>query len=181
MSIATGRGDTGTTQLLFGPRVSKGSPRVESYGTIDELGAFIGLARAFCAEDPLAPRLEALQRALFVIGAELASPPDRREGLTQRIDAARVTELQHQVDELEAVQGILTDWALPGATPVGSYLDVARTVCRRAERQVVRLVDAGDEDNLELLRWLNRLGDLLWLYARWYEARVGVDAALRRK
>ncbi len=179
MSIATKRGDDGTTQLLFGPRVSKACDRVEAYGCLDELGALLGLARSFAGQDQVAVRLEAIQRELFVVGAELATLPAAREKLGQRVTDESVAALDQQVAELEALPGILSDWALPGATQVGSFLDVARTVCRRAERWVVRLMDAGEEEHPQLRAWLNRLGDLLWLYARWYETRVGANGALR--
>ncbi len=180
MSIATRQGDDGTTQLLFGPRVSKGDPRVEAYGGVDELGSFLGLARHFAGPDPVAERLEALQREMFVLGAELATPPESRGRLIDRLDAARLAGLDAQVAELEAVEGLLSDWALPGATAVGAYLDVARTVCRRIERTVVRLIDDGLEPGGVTVQYLNRLADLLWLYARWYEVRHHADGRLRK-
>lgn len=179
MSISTRRGDDGTTGLFHGPRISKGAPRVEAYGALDELGAHLGLARAHAGDDPLAARLEALQRDLFVVGAELATPPAARDVLSRRVDEAMLAELTDQVHELEAIEGMLNDWALPGATVVGGQLDVARTVCRRAERQVVRLRETGEEPTDGVLAWLNRLSDLLWLYARWYERRHDIDGALR--
>ncbi|MCC7491267.1 MAG: cob(I)yrinic acid a,c-diamide adenosyltransferase [Fimbriimonadaceae bacterium] len=179
MSIATQRGDGGTTQLFHGPRVSKADPRVEAYGCLDELGAHLGLARALAGDDPLATRLEAVQRELFVVGAELACPPAERGRLKTRLTPAQVAGLGAQVAELEALPGMLSDWALPGATVLGSQLDVARTVCRRTERRVVALFDQGAEDHRELLRYLNRLADLLWLYARWFELRQEAGGALR--
>ena len=179
MSIVTRHGDLGTTRLIHGRAVSKGSARVEAFGTADELGAVLGVARAHAGDDPVAARLEALQRELFVVGAELATLPADRAALSTRLAASHVEALDAQVAELEALPGLLDDWALPGATLVGAQLDVGRTVCRRAERQVVRLVDAGEEDNLDLVAWLNRLADLLWLYARWYELRHHADGALR--
>lgn len=179
MSIATGHGDAGTTRLFGGQEVSKGAPRVEAYGLVDELGAHLGVARSFAGRDPVAIRLEYLQRRLFVVGAELATPPDQRHKLTERLADDDLAALDAQVQEIEALPGLLDDWALPGASTLGAFLDVARTACRRAERQVVRLVDAGDEDHPLLLAWLNRLGDLLWLYARWYEARHGIAGGLR--
>ncbi|NUP98691.1 MAG: cob(I)yrinic acid a,c-diamide adenosyltransferase [Armatimonadetes bacterium] len=178
MSISTRRGDDGTTRLIYGERVSKASPRVECVGSIDELGAFLGLARAFAQDDPLAERLERLQRLLFTAGALLATAPADRSRLKLTLDAEEVARLDAEVAELEAIPGLLSDWALPGATPLGSYLDVARTVCRRAERCLVKLTDAGEEDHPHLPAWLNRLADVLWLYARWYETRTGADGAL---
>lgn len=179
MSIATERGDDGTTQLFHGPRVPKHHPRVEAYGTVDELGAYLGLARAEAGDDPLAARLEALQRELFVVGATLATPPDRRHKLREPLGAEHVAALTEQVHELESIEGMLTDWALPGATRQGALLDVARCVARRAERCLCRLVEAGEEPAEPVLPYLNRLSDLLWLYARWYELRRGSEGGLR--
>lgn len=181
MSIATRHGDDGTTQLLFGPRVSKGDPRVEAYGGVDELGSFLGLARHFAGDDPVAARLEALQREMFVLGAELATPPDERGRLVDRLDEERLAGIDAQVTEIESIEGLFNDWALPGATAVGAYLDVARTVCRRIERTVVRMVDEGVEPGGVTLQYLNRLADLLWLYARWYEVRHQADGRLRKR
>ncbi|MBI2301277.1 MAG: cob(I)yrinic acid a,c-diamide adenosyltransferase [Armatimonadetes bacterium] len=179
MSISTGRGDDGSTRLIDGLQVSKSHPRVEAYGTVDELGSCLGVARAHCVDDPLAARIEQIQRDLFIVCGELACSPSKRELLRQRLGAELVTGLQAQIDEIEALPGILDDWALPGATELGGFLDVARTVCRRAERNVVRLFEAGEKENELVLVYLNRLGDLLWLYARWYELRAGAEGALR--
>lgn len=179
MSISTRRGDDGTTQLMHGPRVPKHDRRVEAYGTIDELGAQLGLARFVAGDDPLAARLEALQRELFIVGAELATPPAERHRLQVRLTAEHVAGLTAQVHELESLEGLLRDWALPGATELGAVLDIARTVCRRAERHIAALLDAGDEPSELLLPYANRLSDLLWLYARWFELRRGADSALR--
>lgn len=178
-SISTRRGDGGTGQILYGPRVSKASPRLEASGAVDELGAHLGLCRAEAASDELAPRIEALQRELFVVGAELGTQPDQRHRLRERLTTAHLAGLDAQVAELEALPGLLDGWALPGASRLGALLDVARTVCRRAERRVVTLVETGDEDQPDLVPYLNRLSDLLWLYARWYELRSGLDSALR--
>jgi len=178
-SISTRRGDSGTGQILYGPRVSKAAPRIEACGAVDELGAHLGLCRAECAGDELARRLEALQRDLFLVGAELGTMPDQRHRLRVRLTEDHLTGLDAQVAEMEALPGLLEGWALPGATRLGALLDVARAVCRRAERRVVALVEAGGEDHPTLLPYLNRMSDLLWLYARWYELRSGLSGALR--
>jgi cob(I)alamin adenosyltransferase len=180
-SIATKRGDGGTGQLMYGPRVSKASARLEAVGTIDELGSFLGLARATAAADEVAPRVAALQRELFLLGCELATPPSERGRLKTRLQPEHLAGVEAQVAEIEALEGLLDDWALPGATAVGAALDVARAVCRRAERRVQALYESGEEDHPLLRPYLNRLSDLLWLYGRWYELRHGVSGALRSK
>lgn len=176
MSIATQTGDSGQTSLVGGKRVSKGDPRVEAYGTVDELVAQIGLARALCTHDEAASIAKQLQRDLFAVAEALASddePP-------RRIDEARVIDLTGQVHRIETQDGILIDWAIAGDDAGGAAFEVARTVCRRAERQVVRLSDAGARVDPSVIVYLNRLADLLWLLGRLVERDHGVDAALRR-
>jgi cob(I)alamin adenosyltransferase len=179
MSISTRRGDDGTTKLYHGPRVSKAGPRLAGGGDLDELGAQLGLARALLGADPLAARLEALQRALFVAGAEVSTPPAARARLAERLTPAHLDDLDAQVAALEAEPGMLDGWSLPGATVPGAALDVARAVCRRAERGLVALCAAEDDAFPVLSPWLNRLSDLLWLYGRWYELRHGADSGLK--
>ena len=181
MSIVTKTGDGGKTKLLFGEQVSKADPRMEACGTLDELNAFLGLARAFCDDAEINACLEGLQRESFIVGAELATPPDQSERLKQRVDAAMTAAVEARIAPIEAMPGLLDDWALPGATQAGAALDVARTVARRAERCAVRLADAGVLANPELPRYLNRISDLLWLLGRSYEISHGIDSALRGK
>jgi cob(I)alamin adenosyltransferase len=179
MSIATKTGDGGQTKLLFGTSVSKADYRVEAYGTIDELNSFLGLARANCDDQRTNAVLEALQRETFIVGAELATPLEKLDKLKQRVTPEMTAVWDAQVNEIETIPGLLDDWALPGATQAGAALDVARTVARRAERCVVRLHEAGDVPNAEILRYLNRLSDLLWLLGRRYEIERGESGALR--
>lgn len=179
MSIATKAGDGGRTRLLFGALVSKADLQVEAYGTIDELNSFLGLARANCDDARTRDILEALQRETFIVGAELATPLDKLEKLKQRVTPAMTAVWDEQVAEIERIPGLLDDWALPGATHAGAALDVARTVARRAERCAVRLHEAGEVPNGEILRYLNRLSDLLWLLGRRYEIERGENGALR--
>ncbi|MGH9220132.1 MAG: cob(I)yrinic acid a,c-diamide adenosyltransferase [Vicinamibacterales bacterium] len=176
MSIATQTGDTGQTSLIGGRRISKGHARVEAYGTVDELIAQIGLARALSSHQEAAAIAKQLQRDLFAVAEALASdnnPP-------QRIDAARVNDITSQVHRIEAQNGILIDWAIAGDDPGGAAFEVARTVCRRAERLVVRLADGGERIDPSVIVYLNRLADLLWLLGRLIERDHGVDAVLRR-
>lgn len=176
MSIATQTGDTGETSLIGGRRVSKGDSRVEAYGTVDELIAQIGLARALCAHDEVASIARGLQRDLFAVAEALASD----EGTPKHMDSARVSDITSHVHRIEKQDGILIDWAIPGDHAGAAAFDVARTVCRRAERLTVRLRDAGERVDPSVITYLNRLADLLWLLGRLIERDCGVDSSLRR-
>ena len=178
MSIATKRGDGGQTGLAGGIRVSKSSLRVESYGSVDELNSALGLARSICEDADLRERTKSIQRELFRIGSGLATPPESSKPQVP-IAPELVEELTKQVHELEATEGLLSDWSLPGETTSGAAYDVARTVCRRAERCVVRLMECGDAVEPNILAYLNRLSDLLWLFARKAEMIAGVENSLR--
>ena len=178
MSIVTKGGDRGQTGLAGGVRVSKTSPRVEAYGAVDELNSQIGFARAICADAAIGALLKEIQRELFAIGGALATPAPR-PGAAPPVTAAMVERLTAEVSRIEAIDGVLGDWAIPGEHAASAALDVARTVCRRAERRVVQLTEAGEDVNADLLAYLNRLSDLLWILGRQIEAEAGVDAALR--
>jgi cob(I)alamin adenosyltransferase len=178
MSIATKLGDAGETGLIGGARISKADARVESYGTVDELNAALGLARSLCPDESLRATTERIQRTLFAVGASLATPPENRRGkaaLTQ----ADVDELTDEVHRIESIDGILADWSLPGAQVPSAAFEVARTVCRRAERCAVRLAESGENVQPEVLSYLNRLSDLIWLFGRLLEKNAGDDARLR--
>ena len=176
-SIATQLGDDGQTSLVGGQRVSKGALRVESYGTVDELNAALGFARSICSDEGIATATLAIQRELFQVAAALATPTEARKGAPP-VTQAMVEALTGQVHALEAVPGLLSDWSVPGGDPAGAFYDLARTVCRRAERCVVRL---GEEEELapHVLAYLNRLSDLLWLFGRKLEVDARAQAALR--
>ncbi len=176
-SISTKKGDAGETSLTGGERVSKASLRVESYGTVDELNSAMGFARAICDDKDLRERTKLIQRQLFQIGAALATSPENRKGESP-VTLEMIDGLTAQVHQLEATEGILADWSVPGESAPGAAYDVARTVCRRAERCVVRLVESGDEVEPNVLAYLNRLSDLLWLFGRKLE--VNADASLRK-
>ena len=179
MSIVTKKGDAGTTGLIGGNRVSKGDLRVEAYGTLDELGAAIGFARSITGDGEVGEIATAIQRDLFRVGSAVATDPQARRKGEPPVTAEMVAALDEHVARIEAVEGILGDWALPGAHAAAAAFDVARTVCRRAERHIVRLSDAGDLDDENVLAYMNRLSDLLWLLGRLLEVRAGVDSALR--
>ena len=178
MSIATKRGDGGQTGLAGGIRVSKTHPRVECYGAIDELISQMGFARSICQDAEVAEKVKAIQRELYKVGSAIATPPESKK-TPPDITPAMVDELEAEVHRIEAEPGVLADWSLPGGTPDAAALDVARTVCRRAERLAVGLMEAGVIQNPSILAYLNRLSDVLWLFGRLVEARRGVDSSLR--
>lgn len=178
MSIATKRGDGGQTGLAGGIRVSKSSLRVESYGTIDELNSALGLARAICSDEDLKKRTKEIQRELFRVGSALATPPESRKGQVP-VTVEMVEALTAQVHEFEAIEGLLSDWSLPGEEPDGAAFDLARTICRRAERNIVRLMEAGESFDPNVLAYINRLSDLLWLFARKAELGSKASSSLR--
>lgn len=178
MSIATKLGDAGETGLIGGARVSKADLRVESYGTVDELNAVLGLARSLCPDESLRAATERIQRTLFNVGASLATPAENRRGKAV-LSQADVDDLTGEVHRIESIEGILADWTLPGAQVPSAAFEVARTVCRRAERCAVRLAESGEQVQPEVLAYLNRLSDLIWLFGRLLERNAGDDARLR--
>jgi cob(I)alamin adenosyltransferase len=178
MSIATKRGDKGQTGLAGGVRVSKSDIRVESYGTVDELNSVLGFARSICRHEDIPKWTEDIQRTLFRLGSALATPPEspKKPPQIQTEDVDKLTDLVHQI---EAKEGILSDWSLPGGHTEAAAYEMARTVCRRAERATVRLQESGAVVDANVLAYLNRLSDLLWLFARLLELEAGVQSRLR--
>ena len=175
MRIYTKTGDTGETGLFDGTRVSKADPRVEAYGEVDELNAWLGLIRAALSSPDLDAILTAIQRDLFALGAMLADPKHRIAARVEKaaIDAADVTRLERAIDTLEAELPPLRRFILPGGSAPGSMLHLARTVCRRAERRAVAL-GATAVDGVAIT-YINRLSDLLFVMARAVNARAGVS------
>lgn len=180
MSIATKRGDSGQTSLPGGIRVSKAHPRVECYGTIDELISQIGFARSICGDAEVAANLKSIQKELFKVGSAIGTAPESRKPAPE-ISDAMIAALDEHVKRIEAIPGVLGDWSLPGELPGASAIDVARTVCRRAERMAVALSESGALRDSQILVYLNRLSDALWLFGRLLEARANVDSSLRAK
>jgi len=178
MSIATTRGDGGQTGLSGGIRVSKASPRVEAYGTLDELISSMGFARSICAIEEIQQLTKTIQKELFKVASAISTPPESPKGIPT-IEDAMIDALTAHVHRIEALPGILGDWSLPGEDPASAAYDVARTVCRRAERLVVGLMESGMPLQPNVLRYLNRLSDLLWLFGRQIERAEGKDARLR--
>ena len=177
MSIVTKRGDQGTTVLMYNRRVSKTHPRVEAYGAVDELNAAMGLARAGAGDEFVRDSLAAVQKDLVRLMGELATVVEDLPRYTKDGHAPVASDMTHRLDSLigkvEAAKVSPGDWATPGANAASAALDLARTVCRRAERRACALQDAGQLQNPEIVVYLNRLSDLLWLLARWVEAKRG--------
>ncbi len=176
MSIATKRGDTGETGLIGDVRISKGSLRVEAYGSVDELNSALGFARSICPRPEVAAWTETIQRTLFRVGASLAASDTSGPSPLTAEDVNFLTDLVYRI---EAMEGILSDWSLPGALSESAAYEVARTTCRRVERNVVRLMESGEAVNSDALAYLNRLSDLIWLFGRLIEQTAGIDARLR--
>ena len=175
MKIYTRTGDAGETSLFGGTRVSKSDPRIDAYGTVDELNAFIGAARATSPASSIDVQLVSVQSDLFDVGAQLASPGSSR---FTGVDASRITALENAIDEMERELAPLTSFILPGGSPAPAQLHVARTVCRRAERLVVAL---GDTSTSTTITYLNRLSDYLFVAARFANHRGGVADVIWQK
>lgn len=177
-SIATTRGDTGETGLAGGIRVSKAAVRVEAYGGLDELNAALGFARSICDDRDIGSFTHQVQRELYKAGSALATPPNSPK--PQVVVEPELTErLTAEVHRLEAIDGMLSDWSVAGEHTAAAAFNVARTVCRRAERGVVRLRESGEDVPQAILAYLNRLSDLLWLFARKLELDAGINSSLR--
>ena len=180
MSISTKRGDGGETDLMFGKRVSKTHPRVVANGAIDELNAALGLARVWAAQSLTKEWLPEIQSDLITIMGEVATLPEDLEQFVdkgfKRVTETYVDKLSAWVRELEEEKGIdFKRWAVPGAAgnAAGAGLDLARTICRKAERMVAMLNESGEMKTPCVLQYLNRLSDLCWLLARYEERESG--------
>ena len=173
MRIYTKRGDEGETDLLYGGRVSKTDPRTEAAGTVDEAVSALGVARALSSEPLVASVVDELQRALFTVGAELSTDAEHHDKLALHFDvvsAEMTSALETHLDALDAEVELPPSFIVPGASPASAALDVARTTLRRAERRAVELHERGMLANREVLRYLNRASDLVFMLAR-YEDR----------
>lgn len=189
MKIYTRTGDQGETSLLGGCRVRKSSQRVEAYGTVDELNAFLGLALAYSGsgfgamgpqgsvgqeQNDLGSAIAAVQKELFLLGADLAQPTASGAARSdQRITEIHVRRLESLIDQFQQEVEPLHSFIVPGGSPLSAHLHIARTVARRAERQAVALSET-DEVNPQAIAYLNRLSDLLFVMARVANRRAGV-------
>jgi cob(I)alamin adenosyltransferase len=177
MKIYTRTGDLGETGLFGGPRLGKDTARIETYGTVDELNAVLGLVRAEPLAAELVELLARVQTELFEVGAELATV-DPVAKKTRTIGPLHVEALEAEIDRQEQTLPPLRNFILPTGVRASALLHLARTVCRRAERQLVRLVRSSQEPiSLVLLSYLNRLGDLLFVLARVANQQAGVTDA----
>jgi cob(I)alamin adenosyltransferase len=177
MSIATKTGDSGTTGLMYNRRVSKCHPRVEACGSVDELNAALGLARATASHPFVRENLSAVQEDLVALMGELATLPEDADRYVKDgyklLTPESTGKLDRLVQEIESARVSFKGWATPGATVNAAALDVARATCRRAERRVCAAHEAGQLRNPEVIVYLNRLADALWLLARWVEMQRG--------
>ena len=170
--IYTKTGDKGETSLYGGTRVSKAAARVESYGTLDELNAFIGLAKAEISDEKVLSQLQKIQFDLFTVGSEAATPTDKmllangKNRLDLMISEEEISELEHWMDDLDAELEPLRFFILPSGGKAAATFHVCRTVCRRAERAMVFLNET-EEVRPELIKYLNRLSDYLFILARY--------------
>lgn len=179
--IYTKRGDTGETSLAGGQRLPKDAPRIDAYGTVDELSAVMGLAWVSSEESPklaeLAKILRRVQHELFNLGSILATLPADVHPKQARITNAESEQLEREIDAMNAVMSPLRSFVLPGGTRINAELHLARTVCRRAERL---LVDVAREEEIpaEAIRYLNRLSDALFVWSRWVNHVLGAPEVL---
>lgn len=184
--IYTRTGDNGTTGLVGGSRVKKNDLRIESYGTLDELSSIIGVARSglrsHLENDERIARLDAwlawTQDVLFNLGAELATPAEKRWEGMPLVHEDDAKELERAIDEAQKDLEPLANFIHPGGSQPGAVLHVARTVCRRGERIMVTLRDQSPEISAEAIRYVNRLSDALFVWARWINHRLGIGEHL---
>lgn len=184
--IYTRAGDMGQTRLVGGQAISKDEARIECYGTVDELNAFIGVARTSAEElgkanekiGRLASILKRVQHELFNLGSILATLPEDVHPKQPRITGAEIERLEHEIDEANHDLPALRSFVLPGATRLDAELHVCRTVCRRAERLLVRLATTPEAVPAEAIRYLNRLSDALFVWSRWANIATGARESL---
>ncbi len=179
MKIYTGQGDRGKTSLFSGETVGKDSLRVEAYGTLDELNSVLGVARAFSSSDQVGDTLATLQSSLFLAGADLATNLSSSRSV-KRMREEDWSLLEERIDELEADLPALKNFILPAGSQGAALLHSARSVCRRVERLVVRLIQEEEGVNPELLIYLNRLSDLLFVMARHENLSAGNEDTIWR-
>lgn len=183
--VYTKFGDEGHTALVGGRKVSKADPRVESYGEVDELNATLGLARQALSSAPdavrerLDPILGRVQNELFNLGSELATRPEDLRPTQPKMTPRHVEQLEQDLDAMNDTLPELTSFILPGGGPVGAALHLSRTVCRRAERRIVSLA-AEEFVSAEVLQYVNRLSDALFVFARWAAVQSGAPEVLWR-
>jgi cob(I)alamin adenosyltransferase len=172
MKIYTKTGDEGQTSLYGGKRLSKGDLRIESYGTVDELNSQIGAVVALCTGQEFTENLVSIQSRLFDLGTHLAAEPGKKNLILPELNDTHIELLEKQIDQWNEVLPELKFFILPGGSPAAAQAHIARTVCRRAERLVVRLAET-EAQKPELIRYLNRLSDYLFVLARYLNHTAG--------
>jgi cob(I)alamin adenosyltransferase len=172
MELFNKKGDGGTTSLLFGHRVPKHSPRTEACGVIDEANSALGLARAFVSSKELEQIILTIQEELFIVGSELAALPDEAPRLKTVMSESHTLRLEVLIDEYQKLFDMPRTFVPPGGAPGASALDLARAIIRRAERRIAKLFHEREMMNPEILRYCNRLADLLFTLARYEEKKV---------
>ena len=178
--VYTKFGDQGETSLLYGGRISKNNPHTEAYGITDEAVSALGLARALTEDKRVQDTVRELQRELFTIAAELATEPDKYELFQQHftpVTAQMVENLEKTIDSLEEGVEMPKVFILPGGSPASAGLDLARCIIRTSERRVVALKEAGQLTNDLIISYLNRLGDLLFVLARYQDRDLPIERA----
>ncbi|HEY3991688.1 MAG TPA: cob(I)yrinic acid a,c-diamide adenosyltransferase [Ktedonobacteraceae bacterium] len=169
--VTTGTGDTGYTGLLGEQRVPKYDPRPETFGTVDEATSALGLARAMTRDAQAKEIIHVIQQELYLLMGELATPPENYEKMGLRVTREHVQRLEQVEESLKQEVEIPNKFIIPGDTPDGAALDLARTIIRRAERMAVKLLHEGVIENGEVVRYLNRLSDLIFILARYLEVK----------
>jgi cob(I)alamin adenosyltransferase len=168
MKIYTKTGDAGKTSLIGGTKVLKSDPRIEAYGTVDELNSHIGLVSDFCDDDHAKNILKEIQDRLFTIGSELACDPNKKVNMPiPDLHESDVQLLEQEMDTMDQELPVMKNFILPGGLPAVSFMHVARCVCRRAERCCVNLKENGNEVNPLIIKYINRLSDYLFMLARY--------------
>jgi len=180
MTFYTRKGDSGKTGLLGDERVPKHHPRIEALGALDEASAALGLARASCKASQTPPILRTAQRDLYRLMSEVAATPENADRF-KGIDAERVAWLEKQTDEISEMISLPKEFILPGDTPSGAALSLARAVVRRAERRVTELFELGELDNDELLRYINRLSSLCFVLEILENRAAGQSTSLAKE
>jgi cob(I)alamin adenosyltransferase len=178
--VTTGTGDAGYTSLLGNQRVPKYDVRPDTFGTVDEATSALGLARALCQSELARDIILHAQRDLYVLMAELATPPENLDAVGMRMTPEHVRWLETTEEELKAAVEIPNKFVIPGDSPDGAALDVARTTIRRAERMTAKLLHEGIITNAETVRYLNRLSDVIFVLARYLEASQGGSTQVSR-
>lgn len=179
LKIYTKTGDKGKTSLLGGRKISKADTRIESYGSVDELNSFVGLLSDYQTDDAIKTVLKEIQDRLFTIGSELATDPEKNIKMpVPDLHESDIDLLEKEMDRMDEELPPMKNFILPGGSPAVSYAHIARTVCRRAERHIIRLNDESDNVHPLIIKYLNRLSDYFFMLARYISLKNNVPEVL---